>query len=202
MNRSPPRSHRPTRDLHIPPECRDMIRRGALVAINSSGGKDSQAMTILLARIVLRDQLVVVHAPLREVEWPDTIEHIENTIPSGVPLIFALVASGKSLLVRFEERDRFPGPQQRYCTRDMKVPPTSTPIRYVGFDSSLSRAGRSRHAIAGCAMTAPARGSIRAAAKIPLAATAMTTKRAPKPQVACMPAMTGNTAAATEKVTM
>ena len=107
-----------------------MIRRGALVAINSSGGKDSQAMTILLARIVLRDQLVVVHAPLREVEWPGTIEHIENTIPSGAPLIFAPVASGKSLLVRFEERDRFPGPQQRYCTRDMKVPPTSTPTIY------------------------------------------------------------------------
>ena len=34
-------------------------------------------MTILLARIVPRDQLVVVHAPLGEVEWPGTIEHIE-----------------------------------------------------------------------------------------------------------------------------
>ena len=25
----------PAADLHIPPECRDMIRRGALIAINS-----------------------------------------------------------------------------------------------------------------------------------------------------------------------
>ena len=38
-------------------------------------------MTILLARIVPRDQLVVIHAPLSEVEWPGTIEHIQNTIP-------------------------------------------------------------------------------------------------------------------------
>ena len=40
------------------------------------------------------------------------------------------------------------------------------------------------HAGEGCPMTTPVRGSINAAAKIPLAATAMTTKRAPKPQVA------------------
>ena len=40
------------------------------------------------------------------------------------------------------------------------------------------------HAGEGCPMTTPVRGSIRAAARIPLAATAMTTKRAPKPQVA------------------
>ena len=77
MSESPLRDHQPAADLHVPPECRDMIRRGALVAVNSSGGKDSQAMTILLARIVPHDQLAVVHAPLRVVEWPGTIEHIQ-----------------------------------------------------------------------------------------------------------------------------
>ena len=86
-----------------------MIRRGALIAVSSSGGKDSQAMTILLARTVPRDRLVVVHAPLGEVEWPGTVEHIEKTIPAGVPLILAPVASGKSLLELVEERGRFPG---------------------------------------------------------------------------------------------
>ena len=64
---------RPAGDLNIPAECDDMIRRGALVACNVSGVKDSQAITILLARIVPHDQLVVVHAPLRVVEWPGTI---------------------------------------------------------------------------------------------------------------------------------
>ena len=39
--------------IPIPPECRKLARLGALVAINSSGGKDSQATTILLSRIDL-----------------------------------------------------------------------------------------------------------------------------------------------------
>ena len=119
----------PAANLHVPPECRNMIRRGALMAINSSGGKDSQAMTILLARIVPRDQLLVVHAPLGEVEWPGTIEHIEKTIPAAVPLIFARVASGKSLLERVEERGKFPGAQQRWCTSDLKVSPIERELR-------------------------------------------------------------------------
>ena len=70
-------------DLTIPDKCRELIGRGALVAVNHSGAKDSQTMTILLGRIGPRDQLLIVHAPLGEVEWPGTIAHIENTIPSG-----------------------------------------------------------------------------------------------------------------------
>ena len=38
--------------IAVPAGYRDMIERGTLVAVNSSGGKDSQAMTILLSRIV------------------------------------------------------------------------------------------------------------------------------------------------------
>ena len=98
---------RPT-DIAIPRECRELIDRGALVALNHSGGKDSQAMTILLSRIVPREQVLAVHAPLGEVEWPGTIKHIQNTIPDGVPLVLARTASGKTLLERIEERGRFP----------------------------------------------------------------------------------------------
>ncbi len=75
-------------------------------------------MTILLARVVPRDQLVVVHAPLSEVEWPGTIEHIQNTIPADVLLIFAPVASGKILLDQVEAREKWPGIQQRWCTAE------------------------------------------------------------------------------------
>ena len=128
MNGSPPR-RRPEVSLHVPPECRDMIRRGALMAINSSGGKDSQGMTILLARTVPSDQLVVVHAPLGEVEWPGTIEHLQNTIPAGVPLIFAPVASGKSLLEHVEERGKWPGIHQRWCTAGHKRGPIERELR-------------------------------------------------------------------------
>ena len=64
-------------DIAVPPECRELVQRGALVAVNHSGGKDSQCMTILLSRLVPREQLLVVHAPLGEVEWPDTLALIE-----------------------------------------------------------------------------------------------------------------------------
>ena len=71
-------------DIHVPSECREMIRAGALVAVNHSGAKDSQAMA--------------VHAPLGEVEWPGTVGHIRATLPAGVPLILAPLTSGKTLL--------------------------------------------------------------------------------------------------------
>ena len=116
-------------EVAVPPRCNEIIRAGALVAINTSGGKDSQAMTILLARIVPRGQIVAVHAPLGEVEWPGTIEHIEATLPVGVPLIFAPVASGKTLLERVEERGLWPSNSARWCTSDFKSGPIQRELR-------------------------------------------------------------------------
>ena len=116
-------------EIHVPPERREMIRAGALVAVSHSGGKDSQAMTILLSRIVPRDQLVAVHAPLGGVEWPGTIEHIEATLPVGVPLIFAPIASGKTLLERVEERGLWPSNSARWCTSDFKTGPIQRELR-------------------------------------------------------------------------
>ena len=68
-------------DAPVPPRCSEIIRAGAFVAINHSGGKDSQAMRILLSRIVPSDQIVAVHASLGEVEWPGMTEHIEGHFP-------------------------------------------------------------------------------------------------------------------------
>ena len=100
-------------DIPVPPQCGTMNQAGALVAINHSGGKDSQAMTILLSRIVPHDCLVAVHAPLGEVEWPGTIEHIEATLPAGVALMFSPIASGKTLPERVEERGLWPSNSAR-----------------------------------------------------------------------------------------
>ena len=86
-------------------------------------------MTILLSRIVPRDRLVAVHAPLAQVEWPGTIEHIRATLPPGVPLILAPVASGKSLLERVEERGMWPDPARRWCTGDYKRTPIERELR-------------------------------------------------------------------------
>ena len=115
--------------ISIPAECQELIDHGALVAVSHSAGKDSQAMTILLSRIVPRDQLVAVHAPLGEVEWPGTIEHIEATLPGGVPLIFAPVTSGKTLLDRVEERGLWPSNSARWCTSDFKTGPIERELR-------------------------------------------------------------------------
>ena len=116
-------------DIAVPPECRELVQRGALVAVNHSGGKDSQCMTILLSRIVPREQLVIVHAPLGEVEWSGTLTLIQNTIPADVPLILARTSSGKSLLQRIEERGRFPDSRRRFCTSDTKRTPIERELR-------------------------------------------------------------------------
>ena len=116
-------------DLFFPAQCCELIDHGALVVLNHSGGKDSQAMTILVSRLVPRDQLLAVHAPLGEVEWPGTVGHIEDTIPPGVPFILAHTASGKSLLERIEERGRFPDAGRRFCTSDLKRGPIERELR-------------------------------------------------------------------------
>ena len=102
---------------------------GTLVAVSTSGGKDSQAMTILLSRIVPRDRLVAVHAPLGEVEWPNTVEFIRATLPPGMALILAPVASGKTLLDSIEERGRFPSPKVGWCTSSLKRGPIERELR-------------------------------------------------------------------------
>ena len=127
-HRPGPNRH-PVSDIPVPPECREMIARDALVAISTSGAKDSQAMTILISRIVPRDQLVAIHAPLAKVEWPGTIEHIERTVPDCVPLILAPVTSGKSLLDSIEERGRFPSASVLWCTSSQKRAPIERELR-------------------------------------------------------------------------
>ncbi len=87
-------------------------------------------MTILLSRIVPRDRLVAVHAPLAEVEWPGTVEFIRATLPPGMPLILAPVASGKTLLDSIEERGRFPSPNVRWCTSSLKRGPIERELRH------------------------------------------------------------------------
>ncbi|MXX87897.1 MAG: phosphoadenosine phosphosulfate reductase family protein [Boseongicola sp. SB0677_bin_26] len=107
-----------------------MFRAGALVSNSTSGGKDSQAMTILLSRIVPRDQLVAVHAPLEGVEWPGMIEHVRATLPADVPLILAHVTSGKTLLESIEDRGQFPSPAVRWCTSSTKRGPIEWGLRH------------------------------------------------------------------------
>ena len=118
-------------------------------------------MTILLSRIVPRDQLVVVHAPLGDVDWPGTTAHIENTIPPDVPLIFARTASGQCLLERIEKRGRFPDSGRRYCTSDLKRTPIERELRHF-LNAHPRYRGRLVNAMGMRASESPARSKLAA----------------------------------------
>lgn len=109
-----------------PPEILELIARGALFVINDSGGKDSQAMKIILRRLVPARQLLIVHAILPEVEWSDAPEHVER-YAGDVPVIYA--QAGKTLLEMVERNGRFPIANNRQCTSDLKRDPIDRELR-------------------------------------------------------------------------
>lgn len=113
----------------------ELVNRGALVFCNHSGGKDSQAMYLLLRRYVPRSQLVIIHADLgEEVEWDGVKEHIRQTT-DGRPLELAYAiwkdGSSKDLLGFIEKRGMWPSKGQRYCTSDLKRGPIQKEIRRI-----------------------------------------------------------------------
>ena len=114
-------------DLKVRRKIRNLINQGALFIINHSGGKDSQAMTALLTQIVPKEQIYFIHAHLPEVEWSGTMEHIEATI-GDLPL--AIVQAGKTFFEMIFHRKKWPSPQYRQCTSDLKRGPIEKGIRH------------------------------------------------------------------------
>ncbi len=113
--------------MHIPDQIHSLIARGALFVVNHSGGKDSQAMCIKLEALVPREQLVIVHADLGEVEWAGAQEHIAATTTLPVHVTRAR----RTLLQMIEERGMFPSPTLRQCTSDLKRGPIERCIRGI-----------------------------------------------------------------------
>jgi DNA sulfur modification protein DndC len=107
---------------------RELIKRNALFVVNHSGGKDSQAMLIRLARIIPHNQLVIVHAHLPEVEWENTMDHI-NATSFGIPVYE--VTAVKTFFQMVRHRKKFPDPQRRQCTSDLKRGPLEKLIRSI-----------------------------------------------------------------------
>lgn len=103
-----------------------LIDRGALFAVNHSGGKDSQAMFAKVRAMVPADQIVAVHAVLPEVEWDGVIEHIRATIGDTHLLI---ARATKTFFEMVERRGKFPSPQYRQCTSDLKRGPITRELR-------------------------------------------------------------------------
>lgn len=108
-----------------------------VVLINSSGGKDSQAMLTHLVELadvqgVDRFRLVVVHANLGRVEWAGTAQLVQ-TQADCYGLTVHLVARTEDLLDQVETRHAtlrakgdtstpaWPSSAARYCTSDQKT---------------------------------------------------------------------------------
>lgn len=97
-----------------------------VILVNSSAGKDSQAMLTHLVALadaqgVSRDRLLVVHADLGRVEWAGTAD-LAAEQAAAYGLRFEVVRRDKGdLLDQIEARGMFPSSTARYCTSDQKV---------------------------------------------------------------------------------
>lgn len=113
----------------LPAHIQRLIDRRALFVINHSGGKDSQAMTAYLRSVIPQELLVIVHAELPEVDWDGLREHIESTA-CGLPVHYTRAT--KTFFQMVEHRQRWPSPQYRQCTSDLKRGPIERTIRRMG----------------------------------------------------------------------
>lgn len=102
------------------------LTRYDVILVNSSAGKDSQAMLDHLVELVdearlPRSRLVVVHADLGRVEWKGTRALAERQA-RHYGLRFEVVARDRDLLHQVEhERGLWPSSAARYCTSDQKT---------------------------------------------------------------------------------
>ena len=121
------------------PIIKNLIDSGAIFYCSHSGGKDSQAMYAYLSILVPKDQIVVVHADLGEVEWEGTQEHIEKNIKHPLNVVKAQFKDGtpKTLLGYVEHRHKvrpdapsWPSAASRWCTSELKTGPIYKFIRH------------------------------------------------------------------------
>lgn len=132
------------------PTISDLIARGALFVANHSGGKDSQAMLIELLRIIPREQLLVVHASLGEIEWDGALELAQKQASdAGLPFIVARAVdktgAEKTLFSMVEHRfatrpdaPSWPSAKYRACTGELKTQPIEREVRRYMRERGLS----------------------------------------------------------------
>jgi len=95
-----------------------------VIVVNTSAGKDSQAMLDYVCRLAreagVLDRVRAVHADLGRVEWRGTRELAEEQCAHyGVALTVVRREKG-DLLQQVEERGMWPDQGNRYCTSDQK----------------------------------------------------------------------------------
>lgn len=126
----------------------ELVKRGALFVVNNSGGKDSQAMLLEVAKLVPASQILSLHASLGEagrdedgVEWPDTekwVRYMSAELGVAVEVckakktLLGMVDSSANRLRaqgKYDSASPWPSPKYRQCTSDLKRGPLEKAIR-------------------------------------------------------------------------
>ncbi|KKK82422.1 hypothetical protein LCGC14_2803540 [marine sediment metagenome] len=84
-------------------------------------------MTLEMAQVVPKDQVVVIHAHLPEVEWEGTRTHIKATIGNYQYIECQAI---KTFFEMVDHRQKWPAPAYRQCTSDLKRGPIEKAIRH------------------------------------------------------------------------
>ena len=106
------------------------LRDYDIIMINTSAGKDSQAMLDYIVQQAkeagVKDRLVAVHADLGRVEWQGTRELAEAQAKHYGIRFEVVKKNGGDLLEHIERRGMWPSSKARYCTSDYKRGPVRT----------------------------------------------------------------------------
>lgn len=113
------------KSIYLPDEIDKLINDGAIFYVSHSGGKDSQAMYLLLKKVIPNDQIVVVHADLGKVEWEGVQDHIRKYTSH----VMNVVRAKKTFLEMVKKRGKWPSAAYRQCTSDLKRGPIFKFIR-------------------------------------------------------------------------
>lgn len=117
------------------------------IVVNSSAGKDSQAMLdyVADAASAIRHRMVVVHADLGRMEWPGVKElAAEQAAHYGVRFEVVTRQSG-DILHHARRRGRWPDSSRRWCTSDHKRTPVGSLFTSLVAETISSNQGRRRH---------------------------------------------------------
>jgi 3'-phosphoadenosine 5'-phosphosulfate sulfotransferase (PAPS reductase)/FAD synthetase len=129
------------------------------IVVNSSAGKDSQAMLDLVVEMAdaegVRDRVVVVHCDLGRVEWKGTRELAEEQARHyGLRVIVVKRRQGDllehvkqrhaKLMADCSEASPWPSSKARYCTSDHKRGQVATVLTKLSKEAAAAKPGRVR----------------------------------------------------------